>query len=337
MDDGLRGKDLQRAYWYNTHQQQVRTIGYGVVIGIVGIIWLINLIMLIRYVLAIGATNRAVNDLSNTQVIYDSIQAPVDLVVATVDAVEQKDETIDVYALINNPNRYHVGRFSYVVTVNGTNYEFNDGVVMPNAQSYVVVADLAGAPTASADLVIKEITWERVRGPQVQTDFIVNDLKIERSNLSTVSNTNANGTLQNSNGQTNSNTANSNLNSNSNRNTNTGNTNSNDNTNFATPDEVEGNSNEPVVPTGATITQVAGSLTNASAYGFRRVVITAIIKNPAGIVQGVQQQVFTDMASFTDYNLVFNWQRQFDFNVTAEVVVETNIWDDANLILPGQD
>ncbi len=324
MDDfnqGLQGKDLQRAYWYNTHQSQVRRVAYGIAIGIVGVIWLINAVIFIRYLMNRGATQRAVEDLANTQVIYDSIQAPVDLIVDSVDAVSHTADTVDAFAIVSNPNRYHVAHFDYVMSVNGANYSFSDGVIMPNSKSYLVVSALAGTATSPADLTISNVTWERVRGPEIKTQFLTKDLLVQRSNLNSETTHTNTGTLQNGNTNSNVNSANTNAN--------------NDNTNFVTPDAL--NTNTTTEPSGATITQLGGLLTNASAYGFRRVAVTAILKSASGTVLGVQQQVFTNMGSFSDYNLVFNWQRQFDFNVAPEIVVETNIWDDANLILPGQD
>jgi hypothetical protein len=315
MDD-LQGKDLKWAYWYNTHQDELHRVGYGMAIAVVSVIWLVNIIMFAKYLIDQPRTNLAINGTGDSTVNYDSIKAPQNLVVEVTDTFTETDSTIDVYAKVTNPNSYHAARFNYTVSVAGTNYEFTDGVVMPNSSHEIVIANLAGSATAQADVVITDITWQRVYGQPISTEFLIADLNLARSNLTADEIvTNANSTKQNSNGNSN--------------------TNVNSNVNFATPDE-ENNTNA-VEPTGAATTQLTGKLSNAGAYGFRRVVVTAVLTNTAGVRLGAQQMVFKDMESFKDYRLLFNWQREFDFNAIPTVTVETDIWDDTNLILPGQN
>lgn len=298
----FQGKDLSLAYWYNTHRAEVRTFGYGLGIAAVSIVWLINIIMLIGFFLKQGATNRAVATIADTTVVYDSIRAPSSLVITTADALSHTSDTVDAYVVVSNPNQYYVGRFSYTMTVNGTPYSYQDGIIMPSADSYLVASDLAGTVTSSVSVTIDEITWQRIHGPQPQADFVVSDLLISTTTLQTAT-------------------------------TPTTPTDPTTPDTFATPDEEEVDTSTP----GEILSQVSGSVTNASAYGFRRVKLTTIVKNSAGVTLGVQQDVLTNVSSFSAYDVLFSWRRRFEFNATASLVVETDVWDDGNLIKPGDD
>lgn len=296
--DELHGQDLKLAYWYNTHRAEIRTAAYGTAIAAVSILWLIVIVLFIRWSLRQGATNQAINQLADTQVIYDSIRAPQALIVTASAAVTHTSSTIDIYALITNPNRYHVGRFQYTVTVNGVAYDYNDGIIMPAADSAIVVPNLTGAVTNSVAVTIGEVTWQRIRGPQPVAEFLTKDLALVTSEIPLPDTT----------------------------------TEATDEaTEFATPDDAETDS----APPGEPISQVAGTLTNASAYGFRRVKATAVITSVGGNIIGAQQVVLSNVASFSDTALRFNWQRRFEFNSQPSVLVETDLWDSGNLIKPG--
>ncbi|MBI4407161.1 MAG: hypothetical protein HY565_01530 [Candidatus Kerfeldbacteria bacterium] len=298
----FQGKDLSLAYWYNTHRAEVRTFCYGLGIAAVSLIWLINIIMVVQLLLKRGATNRAIETIADTSVVYDSIRAPSSLIVTTVDAISHTADTVDAYAIVSNPNQYYVGRFSYTMTVNGTPYSYQDGIIMPASDSYIVVSDLAGVATSSAHLTIDEVTWQRIHGPQPEATFVMSDLLINTTEVqgTTVTTSDSDSTTTDE---------------------------------FATPDEEATTITTP----GEVLTQVSGSVTNASAYGFRRVKVTAVVKNTAGVVLGVQQHVLTNVDSFSAYDLLFSWRRRFEFNAQASFIVETDTWDTGNLIKPGDD
>lgn len=299
MDD-LQGQDLKLAYWYNTHRDQVRTAAYGVAIAAVAVLWLVVIILLVRVIMQRAATNRAVTGLADTQVIYDSIRAPQSLSVTVADAVSHTSTTVDAYAIVHNPNVYYAARFSYTLTLPGAAYEYSDGIVMPNSDSYIVVSGLTGTPTTSADVVITDVTWQRIRGPQPDAEFLVNDVALNTSEIplgATTDDTTPTGE-------------------------------------FVTPDETD--AAEEAQP-GKTISQVGGSLTNASAYGFRQVKVTAVITTTAGTIEGIQQVILSNVQSFSDNALLFSWQRRFNFNDVPRVIVETDVWDEDNLIRPGDN
>ncbi|EKD79123.1 MAG: hypothetical protein ACD_41C00160G0002 [uncultured bacterium] len=298
MDD-LRGQDLKVAYWYNTHRAQVRTAAYGVAIGAVSILWLVVIILGIQVWLGWDNTNRAITDLSTTQVIYDSIQAPQALVVTDTAAVSHTSDTVDVYVIVTNPNTYYAGRFSYTVTVNGTPYAYHNGSVMPESTSYLVISNLPGSSSPAASAVITETNWQRIRGPQPTVEFIPQNVALSTSEIPLVAESVATTAPADD---------------------------------FATPEETE-----PVDVPGQTISQITADLTNASAYGFRRVTVTAVIKNSAGMIEGIQQTVLSDVPSFSELPLLFTWQRRFNFNSQPSIIVETDMWDEANLILPGDN
>ena len=102
-------------------------------------------------------------------------------------------------------------------------------------------------------------------------------------------------------------------------------------TQFATP-ETETVTEE--VQRGQSVSTVTGSVFNDSPYGFKRVVATAVITGPNGNVAGVNQVTLTNVGRFSDNLLHFGWQRRFEFGSTAAVFVETDVWDEANLIAP---
>ncbi|EKD78638.1 MAG: hypothetical protein ACD_41C00306G0008 [uncultured bacterium] len=297
--DELQGQDLKMAYWYNTHRAQVRTAAYGVAIAAVALLWLIVIILFVRVLLDRSATNRAIHDLAATQVIYDSIQAPQPLTITAVDAISHTTESVDAYAIVSNPNTYYAARFTYTVTINGTAYSYTDGGVMPKSDTYIVVSGVAGSATASADLTIQETTWQRIRGPQPDATFLVNDAELATNEIPIGSTTDTTTT----------------------------------DSDFATPEDDEAIDDTPAP--GKTISQVSGSVTNTSAYGFRQVKVTALVTTPAGTVEGVQQVILSDVASFSDSALLFSWQRRFNFNDVPKIIVETDVWDETNLIRPG--
>lgn len=300
MDD-LRGQDLKLAYWYNTHRTQVRTAAYSAASVAIAGLWLVVILLFIQLLLHWDDTNRAIADLSTTEVIYDSIQAPQALVVTDVAAVSHSSDKVDVYAIVSNANTYYVGRFSYTVTINGTAYEYQDGVVMPNSQTYIVLSGINGTISSSANCVINEIAWQRIRGPQPTTEFIAQNVALSTSEIPIESTDPATPATTDE---------------------------------FATPEDETTEDDE--VP-GQTIAQVTVDLTNASAYGFRDVTVTAIITNPTGTIEGIQQTILSNVQSFSDVPLLFTWQRRFNFNSEPTVVVETDVWDDANLIRPGDN
>lgn len=303
--DELRGQDLKVAYWYNTHRAQVKTAAYGVALVAVAGLWLVVIILLIRVILQWDDTNRAITELSTTHVIYDSIQAPQALIVTMVDAVSHTTDNIDAYALITNPNKYYVGRFSYTMTINGTAYDYQDGVVMPSSQSYIVISKVSGNASSSANCVINETTWQRISGPQPVSEFLAQNVTLSTSEIPLSSTT-----------------------------TDLDTTTETITDEFATPDDADADSTN--VP-GQTISQVTADLTNASAYGFRDVTVTALLTSPAGTIEGIQQTVLSDVQSFSDVPVLFTWQRRFNFNTQPSIVVETDVWNDANLIRPGDN
>ncbi|MFA6474586.1 MAG: hypothetical protein WCV88_00105 [Patescibacteria group bacterium] len=305
MDD-LEGKDLQWAYWFNTHKDQVYTALYGVGIAAVSILWLVNIVLLVIYLVNEPKTNTAINELGTTNVIYDSIKAPEALIIKEVKVLPHTSAVFDVYAIVTNPNSTQVGNFTYTFNVLGKPYTFKDGVILPGETIYLVANNISGQATTQteATLVPSDVTWHRVRGPQIQTEFTIKDIKVGRTNLS-VTTAPEKTTIENINSNTNS-------------------------SEFATP---ETNTNTPPI-LGETITQLTSTLTNASAYGFKKVIVTAVIKDSTNTIVGIQQQVLTNVASFQDYPLAFNWRRLFEATATGEVTVTTNVRDSGNLILP---
>lgn len=309
MDD-LRGSDLKAAYWINTHRQEVyaaiRIIGFI----IVGFIWLGVLLQVVIYIKNYNKTERALAEAGKVQVIYDSIIAPKDLVVLARDATPHSDITIDAHAVIENPNQFYAGRFSYSFTIQGVTKTFDTGLVMPKETTYLIVNNVVAPKTASVEVKIEEVTWQRVRGPEIETDFQVADLTLSTGELALSSSSQAS---------------------------------SNDDVeepSIIEEDEFVIPITEPVeeeVKSGDSFTQLTAQITNASAYGFERVRIMAILRNEQDQIVAAQQVVWSNVGSFTTLPLEINWIERFAFNTKPELFIQTDKWDMDNLILPGEN
>lgn len=307
MDEELRGRELKWAYWLNTHRQEIWKIGRISGIGLVSIIWLIFLFYVIGFIRHYGATQRAYQSVVTTGGIYDSIQAPTPLMIVETDVLTHTDDGIDIYALVRNPNVHHRAYFTYTFTVQGQAFHFSDGILLPNEETYVVVSGLPGQATSDARLTIDEVNWQGVRGPAREADFLINDLALTTGELGTATPPAAEEIVGSSDAADEA---------------------------FVTPTD-ETALDEGSVP-GEPLTHVRASIVNSSAYGFAAVRLVAILKNSAGTIVGVQQIIWNDVQSFEERTVQFDWQRRFDFATTAEILVHTDIWDEHNLIYPGE-
>lgn len=307
MDD-LRGSDLKAAYWINTHRQEVYAVARIVGFIIVALIWVIVVVHVIIYIKNYSKTERALAEAGAVQVIYDSIVATKDLVVLARDATPHSNTTIDAYAVIENPNRFYVGRFSYSFTIQGVTKTFDTGLIMPEETTYLIVNNVVAPKTASVEVKIEEVVWQRVRGPQIETDFQVSDLILSTGELAvsaaeTASDITTEPVVV-------------------------------DETEFVVP------TTEPTaeaVVSGDAFTQLTARVTNASAYGFERVRIMAILRNEQKQIVGAQQVILSNVGSFTTLPLEINWIERFTFDTKPELFIQTDKWDRNNLIFPGEN
>ncbi|MBI2415126.1 MAG: hypothetical protein HYV33_00495 [Candidatus Kerfeldbacteria bacterium] len=85
-----------------------------------------------------------------------------------------------------------------------------------------------------------------------------------------------------------------------------------------------------------TISQFQGVVTNTSAYGFRQVLITVIIKaETTDAILGIRQLTLNNLAALAEQSITVNWSRRFAFGSRTDVVVTTDYLATDNLILPG--
>lgn len=316
MDD-LRGNDLKVAYWINTHRQEVYAVVRIVGIAVVILIWLMVLIQVVIYAKNYSITERALSEAGKVRVIYDSVVAPKDLVVLARAATPHSDTAIDVYAIIENPNQFYAGRFSYSFTIQGVTRTFDTGLIMPEETTYLVVNNVVAPKTASVEVELNNVIWQRVRGPEIEADFQVADLALSIGELAPSSSSESS-TVAGSTTLSESITE----------------------PTVVADDEFVIPTTEPVTDdpaTGVSFTQLTAKITNASAYGFERVRIMAILRNEQSQIVGVQQVVWSNVGSFTTLPLEINWIERFAFNTKPELFIQTDKWDRANLILPGEN
>jgi hypothetical protein len=169
-----------------------------------------------------------------------------------------------------------------------------------------VVNNVIAPSTASIEVNIGEVTWQRIRGPQAEVQFQTADLVLQAGELATDSTTTSSDTTP---------------------------TQEDDET-FVVP---ETDTTAANTPAGEAFTQLTGMVTNASAYGFERVRIVAVLRNQSQQIVGMQQAVWSNVGSFTTIPLAMNWLRRFTFDTEPELLIYTDYWDTNNLILPGQD
>lgn len=309
MADELRGGELKWAYWLNTHRQDVSKLARLAGILAVSVLWLVFFVYLIQYIRHYRSTQQAQESIILTKAIFDSIKPPQDLIIEKTDALEQTADTIDVYGFIQNPNQFYVARFSYTMTIQGQVLHYNDGIIMPASEGYIVLSGIAGASTASVALTINEIAWQRIKGQVPNINLAISELSLTNTELTNQATSP----------------------------TTTSNVNSSDNTNsdFATPTDDTNSTN--ITTPGGPLTQLSATLTNSSPYGFRSVRCVGILKDAAGHIVGIQQITLDNLQSFATAPLLFHWQHRFAVNTQASIVTMTDAWDRANLIYPGED
>lgn len=314
MDD-LHGNDLKAAYWINTHRQELNAAARIAGFVIVGIIWLIVLIYIVVYIRNYSKTERAIAEAGLTTINYSSIQAPKNIIVLARDATPHSNTTIDAYALVQNPNKFYAGRFSFSFTIQGVTKTFDTGLVMPEETTYLVVNNVTAPSTASVEVKIEEVTWQRIHGPDIEVDFQTADINLATGELASQATTVETDAATETDATT------------------------------IEPDVVADEefvvptteTEEEVGPVGEAFTQLTANITNASAYGFERVRIIAILRNEQEQILAIQQTVWSSVDSFSTMPLEINWLKRFAFNTKAEIIIQTDIWDKTNLILPGGD
>ncbi|EKD76639.1 MAG: hypothetical protein ACD_43C00034G0004, partial [uncultured bacterium] len=203
--DELRGKDLKTAYWINTHQREVATAIKIVSIIIITIIWLVFFVYLIGYIRNYSKTEQALSGAGDVSVNYDSLTAPENLIVLGRDATAHSNSTIDAYAIVQNPNKFYAGRFSYSFTIAGVSKTFDTGIIMPNETTYLVVNNVTAPATASVEVKVENVDWQRIHGRPIVTDFQVQELKLETSELAAATATVTEDTTSNTGTATNTN------------------------------------------------------------------------------------------------------------------------------------
>lgn len=304
MDDDLRGRELKWAYWLNTHRQETNKVARIVAFAAISIIWLIVGVKLVDYIRHYGATQRAYTSIVETSAVFDAIKPPKTLTVEKTDAVEQTTGLIDVYGVITNPNRYHVARFSYTMTIGGQPFQYSDGTLMPEETGYIVQMNISGINTVSVDLVVDDIQWQRIRGPIPKADFFTKDLQFSTTELTNAAGVDA-GASADSEGD------------------------------FATPEEAE--EGEDSEEGGEPVTELTATILNSSPYGFKVVRVVSILKDRGDNIVGIQQTVWDDVASFESRPLSAHWRRRFAIDVQPEIIVSTDFWNDENLVTPGEE
>lgn len=308
MSDDLRGQDLKWAYWINTHRDELYRAGRLVGVIIVSLIWLIFFVYLVKYIRHYRSTQTVYDTIGDTSVNFNVLETAQPITVLEAEAVEATTEAIDVYAVVKNPNRYHVGRFSYTFTVQGETFHFSDGIVMPNEEVYFTIHGLTGVDTAAVTFKVDEMIWQRTKGATPLVHFAMTDLKLSASELSNVSITTDTTTIADP-------TTNDAVDE------------------FATPEEESETSGRTP---GEPLTQLSATVTNGSPYGFKNVRFIGVLKDEGGTIIGIQQVTLSDFKSFASAPLQFHWQRRFAFNTTAEIISLTDYWNRDNLIYPGE-
>ncbi|EKD76154.1 MAG: hypothetical protein ACD_43C00211G0001, partial [uncultured bacterium] len=90
-------------------------------------------------------------------------------------------------------------------------------------------------------------------------------------------------------------------------------------------------------PAGEAFSQLTATITNASPYGYRRVRVIAILRNEQKQIVAIQQSVWNNVDSFVTLPIEVNWLRRYAFGTQTELIVQTDVWNEANLIYPGND
>ncbi len=305
MDDEIKGSELDAAYWINTHKRQLRLVTRLAGIGTVALIWLLFGGYLFVYLRNYQATERAQQLIGETLVNYESVQPPSPLLVKEAAALERQTDLIDVYALVSNPNPNHVARFRYTFTLAGQSYDFNDGWLMPNESGYLVMSPISGTGGSDVTVSLTDVTWQRVRGKRPIVQFEVTDQLLSTATIAQPKEESTTATAT-------------------------------ETPDIITPED----DNEDTSDTETTtqlITQLTAKVVNRSPYGFKTVRLIGILRGSSGQIIGIQQVIWSDVASFTSRPLQMYWPRRYSIDTKTEIIVATD-WDDqTNLIYPTAD
>lgn len=315
MAGSLPQPQLERAYWLSTHREPLKKVAYGIGIVLCSIIWLNIGRYLISMMIDNNATQQAYSTIGDTTVLFNAQERARIITVKNSGSVVD-GEAVDAYALVHNPNRLFGATFSYSVRVGGEEFVYNDGVIMPGQDSYIVAQGLIGAtPGATLAFSFSDIRWFSQVGAPPRVEFSVTDPVLKpvevRTAITTPDLTDKTGV--------------SDLNSNT------------TNGNFVAPTTNTNTEQEDVPDTTVlAITNFTATVLNTSAYGFRIAQVIIVLQDEAGTVFGVKKITLRDFQSNANQPLQTYWSRRFPINVTPVVNVYTNYLSDDNLILPGQ-
>lgn len=158
---------LRWGYWYVTHYTRLHKIAWWLLLAVTVILWLYVVIGLVQYVRdGIRFKQILMADTNQPPVpaAVRAAQTALPLVVQNVYTVPGSHGTIDLVAIVENPNRqWYVPELTYQFNFNGQAVGVDKTFLLPGEKKALVRMKVSGG-SGSADVVLNP-TWQRVRFP----------------------------------------------------------------------------------------------------------------------------------------------------------------------------
>jgi len=186
MSENIELKELKRTKWFFEHKKQLRTYLILVLLLLNLVLWGSNIFKFIHYIKTEAEYQEMLKELVesrlNIKAIHQATQ-PEELLILSETQLPSGSRA-DLIALIANPNEdWLVKEFNYYFDWGSNRTPTKTSYILPKAQKYLFAPNRTTQGTR-ANLVITDISWQRVQPKEKKLLTILPAIKISEQKIS---------------------------------------------------------------------------------------------------------------------------------------------------------
>jgi len=186
MPENIELKELKRIKWFLEHKKQLKTCLILILLLLNLVLWGSNIFKFIHYIRTKTEYQEMLKELVEPKLNIKEIHQaarPEELLILSEVQLPSKGRA-DLVALVANPNEnWFIKKLDYYFDWGTNRTPTKTSYILPKAQKYLFVPNQV-VPGAKANLIITDISWQRVRPEEKKLLTILQSIKISEQKIS---------------------------------------------------------------------------------------------------------------------------------------------------------